>query len=320
LALADRKISYLSVELSLVIPAHNEAARIESGYDRLRPTLDALSPDRVEVIVVDDGSNDDTGRVAASLYGSLPHALVVRQETNEGKGSAVRLGIRAATAAKVVVCDADMAIDPVHLASMVAALDGAPIVFGSRTVDGVIRYDSFVRTRTGTLFNALVRRTVPTDLRDTQCGFKGFHLGAARLLGSLGLIRGFAYDVELLFLAKKLGLVVAQIPVTWHDVSGSSVRLFRDSHQMIGDIRSLPRATYECPSIHVDTVPDVDTVRNAARAVRQNGLVMASNAHDTVIIVPRDGAIAALEIARSINGTLGVTSVADLRDRTLHAV
>ncbi len=150
----------MPVDLSVVIPAHNESNRVESGFSRLQPALSEFGLDRVEVIVVDDGSTDDTGRKSALIYGALPHSLVVRQESNHGKGAAVRLGISVATGSNVVVCDADMAIHPSHLPEMVSALAQSPIVFGSRTMDGAIRYDSWVRTRAGAAFNALVRRRV----------------------------------------------------------------------------------------------------------------------------------------------------------------
>ena len=103
MAWADRKIAALPVDLTIVIPAHNESQRIESGFQRLAPVLATLGEDRVEVVVVDDGSIDDTGHQAALIYGALPHSLVIRQEENLGKGAAVRLGFSVATGTKVVV-------------------------------------------------------------------------------------------------------------------------------------------------------------------------------------------------------------------------
>lgn len=284
------------------------------------PVLTSLGTDSLEVIVVDDGSNDDTGRKAAALYGQLPRSLVVRQEHNFGKGAAVRLGFTVATGAKVVVCDADMAIDPEQIPAMLQALDRAPIVFGSRTVNGAIRYDSFARTQSGVLFNRLVRHYVPTELRDTQCGFKGFHVATARLLGSLGLIRGFAYDVEMIFLANQLELSIAQLQVTWRDVEGSSVRLVRDSRQMVRDIRSLRRGTYECPSVRIGGEVDVEIVQQTARSVRQAGLVVARGVDDDLVVLPRDGALSALEIAKVTGGTVGIVKTSQLRDRILITV
>jgi glycosyltransferase involved in cell wall biosynthesis len=310
----------LPIELSIVIPAYNESGRLKSGYDRLAPALEALGPETVEVIVVDDGSRDGTGRRAAEILGGLPHSLVVRRETNQGKGAAVRLGFTVAAGPKIVVCDADMAIDPVHLPAVIAALDTSPLAFGSRSLDGAIHYDSWLRTRAGVLFNNLVRRVTSTNLRDTQCGFKGFRAGPARLLGALGLVDGFAYDVELLYLADLLDLGVTPVRVSWRDVAGSSVYPLRDSRRMIHDIRSLRRRAYECPVVRASADVDAEAVRASARAARQGGLVIARGEHDALVVLPRDAALAGVQIAGAVAGALSVAGVAELRGRRLEAV
>jgi len=315
-----RRIYSLPVEISIVIPAYNEADRIDEGFDRLRPVLDQIGPERVEVIVVDDGSSDGTGRIAAVTYGALPHSLVVHQETNRGKGAAFRLGVSVARGASLVVCDADMAIDPVHLPEILNALQTSPLAFGSRALDRPIRYDSLVRTQAGALFNHLVRRKIDTNSRDTQCGFKGFTLPAARVLAAIGLVEGFAYDVELYYLAAQLGLVVTPVSVRWDDVQGSSVHVSRDARTMWRDITSIPRTNYSTPIVRVPSAVTLDDVDAVARSTRLQGVVLARGATDSLVVVPRSGALAAIEIAASLGGSVGTAQLADVRGRELSAL
>lgn len=309
----------MSFDLSLVIPAHNEADRVESGFARLSPVLTTLGDLRVEVVIVDDGSTDDTSRAAAAAYGSMENVQIRRTEENRGKGSAVRVGLGLASGAKVVVCDADMAISPTHLPAMLAALDRAPIAIGTRSRGRAIRYRSPLRTVAGAMFNRVARRTIGSDVRDTQCGFKGFRLGAGRLIANCGLIPGFAYDVEVLFLATRLGLAIEQVPVTWDDVEGSSVRVGRDSWRMLRDIRALRRRPYECLAVRAAAEVDLDTVHDAAVASRQGGLVAALD-EDALITLPRGAALAGATIAGAVQGNLAVVALDQLVGRDLVAV
>ena len=306
--------------LSLVIPAYNEADRLSRGYQRLIPVLEQLGTDRVEVIVVDDGSTDDTLKAAHALYGHLPHAFFVGQPHNKGKGAAVRLGLAAARGDVVAATDADQAINPVHLSELLVAAESADVVAGSRAIDGHIRYDSALRTMAGAAFNALVRHYTGTTLRDTQCGFKGWRRGPGRLLGLLGLIERFAYDAEMLYLAEQLGLRVSALPVTWDDVAGSHVRVGADSLSMIHDVRSLRRTQYEVPVVTLDPGVDASQVAGLAREARVNGLCIARG-HDTdLVVLPRDGALGGMGIAAALHGELGTATLADLRGRSFDAV
>jgi glycosyltransferase involved in cell wall biosynthesis len=309
----------LPLDLSLVIPAHNEAHRIESGYRRVRPVLDDLGPDSLEVVIVDDGSTDRTGEIAATIYGDLPHVRVVRHETNRGKGDAVRLGLAIAAGRLAVVCDADMAISPRHLPEMIATLELCPVAFGARATDGPIRYRSRMRTVAGSAFNVAVRRVSHSSLRDTQCGFKGFQLGAGRLLAHLGLVAGFAYDVEIIQLAREAGLPIATVPVTWDDVAGSSVRVVHDSWRMLRDIWSASHTTHECLVVRAPADTDLDAARVAARAARVVGAVAAIGA-DTLVVLPRDAALAGVTIAAAIGGEVGSAASATFARRRLVAL
>jgi dolichyl-phosphate beta-glucosyltransferase len=310
----------VTITTSLVIPAYNESLRLAAGFERLRPVLDEMGPEQIEVIVVDDGSKDDTMDVAHSVYGHLPHVAFVQQPVNRGKGAAVRLGISVARAPLVIATDADLSIRPVHLPEFVLALRESPLVPGSREEDRTDGYDTFVRNLAGRVFNRLVRHYTGTKLRDTQCGCKGFQLGPARILGLLGFYDRFVYDAEMLFLADQLGIAIRPIPVTWDDIAGSTVHLGRDSLQMIRDLRTLRRRKYENPVVELAADVDVHVVDDATRAARVQGLVIARGADNALAVLPRDGAVAAVGIAAALGGSLRTAGLEELRGRTFDAV
>ena len=310
----------MDLATSIVIPALNESSRLLEGYRRLAPTLEEFGVDCTEVIVIDDGSSDDTLRVANHVYGHLPHTLFVQQPTNFGKGAAVRLGIALARGAAVVVADADMAIRPQHLPEMVERLAHCALVPGSRAHDGSIHYDQWLRTHAGDLFHVLVRHYTGTTVRDTQCGAKGFQIGPARVLALLGMINGFAYDAETFYLADRLGLSIEPLAVTWDDVGGSSVRVGRDSWRMIQALRSIPRTRYENPVVELS--PDVNAAEIGAHArqARVQGLALARGAANTLLVLPRDGALSGLDIASAFDGVLRTAGLEELRGRVFEAV
>ena len=310
----------MAITTSLVIPAYNESARLGAGFERLRPTLETMGTDSTEVIVIDDGSSDDTARVAHEVYGHLPHTLFVRQPVNRGKGAAVRLGLGLASGDYVIATDADMAIKPNQFPDVVARLHDVALVPGSRVHERHIRYDSVPRTLAASTFNRFVRHYAHTTLRDTQCGCKGFQRGPGRLLGLLGMIDGFAYDAEMFYLASQLAIQVEPLSVTWDDVSGSSVKMGRDSLTMLRDIRSLKSTHYENPVVELVTNVDVAAVADAARQARVQGLVVARGDENALLVLPRDGAPAGLGVAVVLDGKLRTATIEELRGRTFEAV
>jgi dolichyl-phosphate beta-glucosyltransferase len=286
----------------------------------LRPILDVLGIDEVEVIVIDDGSSDDTMREAHRIYGHLSSTQFIQQPENHGKGAAVRLGIAVAQGDYIITADADMSISPRHFPDIVTALATSQLAPGSRTDHGHIEYDSTLRTWAGKVFSRLARHYSGTTLRDTQCGCKGYQRGPARLLGLLGMIDGFAFDTEMFFLARQLGLSVTPVKVTWDDVTGSSVRIGRDTLAMVSDLRALPRTNYVNPVVELARDVLVEDIDRAARQTRVRGLVVARGTQHDLLVLPRDGALAGLGIAEVLKGTLRTAGLDELRERVYEAV
>jgi glycosyltransferase involved in cell wall biosynthesis len=308
------------IDLTIVIPAFNESSRLRAGYDRLAPTLELLGESNVEVIVVDDGSSDNTLQRAHEVYGHLEHALFLQQPTNMGKGAALRLGMGLARGTNVITADADMAIDPGQFPLYTTALLGSDFVPGTRAVAGRIAYGSRFRTVSGSVFHRFVHHYTHTGQRDTQCGCKGFQLGPARLLALLAMVDRFAFDVELFYLADQLGLRVKPLLVTWQDVPGSSVRPMHDAWTMLHDIRGIRTTRYE--NIVVELAPDVsvEEIVKVAREARLQGLVLARGEENALLVVGRDGGPGGLGVASVLGGTLRTTNLDELRGRSYEAV
>ena len=233
-----------SIWLSVVIPAYNEASRIHFSLDRLLAYLRRRQRP-FEVLVVDDGSRDDS---AAQVRGrSDPEVRVIQLSPNRGKGAAVRCGISVAAGELILITDMDLSTPIEELERFEAALaDGVSWVIGSRAIsDSQPYYRQFM----GRTFNLVVRGLRLSSYRDTQCGFKLCRAAPARDVFSRCGVDGFAFDVETLYLATRLGYKTMDLLVTWQHVPESRVRPLRDSAQMLWDIfRIRLRAYGKLPS------------------------------------------------------------------------
>jgi dolichyl-phosphate beta-glucosyltransferase len=212
-------------DLSLVVPAFNEETRLPTSLEALAAFLSRRpEPLSVEVIVVDDGSTDRTAARAAETGRRLGlNVRVLTHEENRGKGAAVRIGALAAEGHGILVSDADFST-PIGEWEKLAATK-APVAIGSRAVDEslVKEQQPFYRVAMGKLFNRLVRLLAVPGIRDTQCGFKLFSREAARAIFSRTTVDRFAWDVEALLLARKLGYEIAEVPVLWFNSPDSRV-------------------------------------------------------------------------------------------------
>lgn len=223
--------------LSVVIPAYNEEARLEPTLRAVIAYLEAEKPD-FEIVVVDDGSSDGTAAVVREIASDEPRVRLVELGQNAGKGAAVRAGMLAAEGASVLFSDADLATPIEELTKLERAIaDGADIAIASRAADGAdIRVRQHpLRELMGRTFNVMVRLTGLGGLRDTQCGFKLFTRDAARDLFGRSEVDGFAFDVEILVLARGR-YRVAEVPVVWRHIDESKVSPGSDAARMFLDL------------------------------------------------------------------------------------
>jgi dolichyl-phosphate beta-glucosyltransferase len=220
-----------------VIPAFNEEARLGPTVQRVMSFLAARGAPW-EIIVADDGSTDRTRDVAAEAAAGSPHVKVLALSPNRGKGAAVRAGMLAATGERVLFSDADLAKPIEELDKLAARLDGgADIAIASRALAGAdiqVRQHP-LREMMGRTFNTMVRALVLGGIRDTQCGFKLFTGQAARELFGRATVDGFAFDVEILWLAQGR-FQVAEVPVRWRHVEESKVSPGVDAARMFADL------------------------------------------------------------------------------------
>lgn len=239
--------------VSVIVPCFDESRRLPSltaGYRRLSSMVD-------EVIIVDDGSTDETSALVDDMIESegLRNTRLIHLERNAGKGAAVSTGVLEAHGDSVVFMDADLATDLDDLPRLVDALDRHDVVIGSRTMPGhVVVGGSWYRGLMGRTFNRLVRETTGLRLSDTQCGFKAFRGAWARILFADLHLPRFSFDVEVLVRARALGLSIGEIPVHWTAVPGSHVHPVRDSVRMLRDVREIERsATVDLLSVPMAT-------------------------------------------------------------------
>jgi dolichyl-phosphate beta-glucosyltransferase len=222
-------------DISVVIPAYNEAERLGSTLERAVAYLSRRGAP-YEVLVVDDGSRDHTIQVAEGY--SDRGVRVIRHERNRGKGAAVRTGLLASQGDEVLLSDADASTPIEELEKLERSLAAAPVVFGSRAVDGadVRQHQPFYREMMGKTFNRIIRLLGVRGVSDTQCGFKLLDGDVARELGAKLTIDGFAYDVELVWLARRRGYPIAEVGVIWINSPDSRVDPIRSSLSMFRDV------------------------------------------------------------------------------------
>ena len=211
--------------LSIIIPAYNEEKRLPASLVKVQEYLAASKWEFSEVIVVDDGSRDRTAQVAREAG-----VRVLQNPGNRGKGYSVRHGMLAATGEWSLLTDADLSspIGEVEKLWDAAARSGAKVAIGSRAVDrslvGV--HQSFAREMSGRVFNAAMRLVTGLPFKDTQCGFKLFETRAAQEVFRRQQLEGFGFDVEVLFIARRLGIPSIEVPVRWDNVEGTKVSLW----------------------------------------------------------------------------------------------
>lgn len=223
--------------LSLIVPAFNEAGRLAATADAIIGYLEAQPYEWELIFVLDGGRPGAADALAAAAL--RPNVRVLDNGINRGKGYSVRSGVMAARGARIAFIDADLSIPVQSLGPLLSGLDGgADVAIGSRALGGssVSGPQPMMRQSMGSLFNLFVRAVALPGLRDTQCGFKGFRREAALRIFSVQRIDRFGFDVEVLYLARRMGLVIREVPVTCVYHGGSSVGRVGDSLAMALDV------------------------------------------------------------------------------------
>lgn len=237
--------------LSIVIPAYNESARIAKTLREVLSYLDE-QPAGGEIIVVDDGSKDDTAAVSEATIAAHPRrrseGRVIRVEPNRGKGNAVRTGLLEARNNVAAFFDADLSMPITETPKLVEPIRSGQydIVFGSRALDRKLigTHQPWTREQSGRVFNRLMRLATGLPFKDTQCGFKAFRMDVCRPVVEGALIDRFGFDVELLFIAHRAGLRMLEYPVRWNDVAGGSVS-FKTGLQGFAELREVKRNAHK---------------------------------------------------------------------------
>jgi dolichyl-phosphate beta-glucosyltransferase len=230
------------IALSIVIPAYNEERRLGPTLDAVLDYLDAGdagAPESIEVLVVDDGSKDGTAALVRERAERDRRTRLLSLPQNRGKGAAVRSGFLASRGALVLFSDADNSTPIAEIAKLRRAIEaGADVAIGSRGLpDSDVRVTQHaLRRRMGMTFNTLVRFLGGLEVRDSQCGFKLFRRDRALAVFERQRLDGFAFDVEILFIARRMGLRIVEVPVTWINSPDSRVNIWLDPALMLRDL------------------------------------------------------------------------------------
>src|SRR5215469_12147999 len=223
--------------ISIIIPAYNEESRLPETLRRVEDYFRTADWDFHEIIVVDDGSGDATADAAAAVAASNPNVRVLRNPGNRGKGYSVRHGMLEARGDWRLFSDADLSTPIEELEKLYKAVGSGKhqVAIGSRALDrsliGV--HQPGFRETAGKFFNLVMRAATGLPFADTQCGFKLFRAEAAREIFARQTLERFGFDVEILFIARKLGYSTIEIPVKWNHVEGSKVGMFTGLHAFV---------------------------------------------------------------------------------------
>jgi glycosyltransferase involved in cell wall biosynthesis len=221
--------------LSVIIPAYNEARRLPETLAQVHKFLRKQDYSS-EILVVENGSTDGTFEIANSLQEKISKLTVMHEDTR-GKGWAVKQGMLAASGAWRFICDADLSMPIKEVNRFLPPQSNAPVVIASREAPGAVRYgEPEHRHLVGRAFNLLVRLLLLPGLQDTQCGFKCFRADAAEAVFPRVTIPGWTFDVEALFIARRLGFTIQEVPIPWYYKPLSRVKVARDSVQMAADL------------------------------------------------------------------------------------
>jgi glycosyltransferase involved in cell wall biosynthesis len=230
-----------SVSYSIVIPAYNESDRIQASLEKIVAFL-AKQRWTAEVLVVNDGSRDNTADVVRQFASRYRYIRLIENPGNRGKGYSVRNGMLQATGDFVLFSDADLSAPITEAPKLFREIErGADVAFGSRWLIAKMQTErqSILRQIAGRMYNILMRVVLGLRYKDTQCGFKAFNRKAVETIFTRQHIERWGFDVELLFLAQKFGLKVVEVPVEWAHDDRSKINPLLDGIKMFGEMLSI---------------------------------------------------------------------------------
>lgn len=221
--------------LSIIIPAHNESVRLPHSLGSIRAFVNAQAY-QSEVIVVENGSTDDTAEIVTNLLAGWPELRLI-QLAASGKGLAVKAGMLAASGYYRFMMDADLSMSLDEVNKFLPPRLDVPVAIASREAPGAQRINEpYIRHLVGRMFNTLVRTVVLPGLQDSQCGFKCFSAEAAERIFPLQTFTGWSFDVEVLAIARDLGFDLREVPIRWTYEPGSRVSVIKDSLRMAQEL------------------------------------------------------------------------------------
>lgn len=228
-------------DLAVVIPAYNEARRIEGTLREISSYLHTSHWDW-EIRVVDDGSADGTSTIVTTMAREEPR-IHLQREPHRGKGGAVTTGLLGSRARHRFLCDADLSMPIAEIRRfMPPALGDAQIAIGSREGAGARRVgEPWLRHVAGRGFNTIVKRVMLPGIQDTQCGFKMFTADAVETIFPRVTVEGWAFDIEVLYIARLHGLRIREVPIEWHYRDDSRLRMMRDGMGMLRELATIRR-------------------------------------------------------------------------------
>jgi len=221
--------------LTIVIPAWNEEQRLPGTLEQITAYLDQQSY-AAEVLVVENGSTDRTTEIAEAFAARFAYIRVLHSP--QGKGAAVKMGMLAGRGAYLYVCDTDLAVPIEEIAKFLPPqISEYDVAIASREAPGARRYNEpFYRHLMGRVYNIIAQLIVVPGIKDTQCGFKCFNRQAARAIFSVQVMSGWGFDVEVLFVARRWGHRIVEVPVNWYYGKGSRISPVKDSLRMLGEL------------------------------------------------------------------------------------
>jgi dolichyl-phosphate beta-glucosyltransferase len=222
--------------LSIVIPAHNEERRLPPSLEKINTFLET-QPYEAEVIVVENGSSDRTVEVAEAYAREHPYVRVIKASVR-GKGLAVKVGMQAAVGEYRFICDADLSMPIEEITRFLPpSVDGYDVIIATREGKNARRVgEPEYRHIIGRINNLIIKLTAVRGFEDTQCGFKMFTRQAAEDLFEVQQMNGIGFDVELLFIARKRGYKILEVPITWYFDPDSRMRMIGDSMHILVEI------------------------------------------------------------------------------------